>query len=315
MAKNPPNNKLTPSGYLSLAWPPFGQKLAAVLEKLEEDQYLILSVKGSHRFIQFAAQGSFGMRVETTSNSYLAKPERLNKRQISTLIDVGWHAPTGSPAQSTPKKDPDGSPNFFAEFSAPVPFEAVTNVTVRTFAEILGVSHPGFLQYESFDREGEAIALPELGVKQRAPGVDNPEDLSQILLATLRETTGISELHYDDDGDIAIRYGSALTFVRLAADPPCVLIHASLLRDVEESPQLFARLNDINASERLMRFVFKNGAIYGVADISAVPFVRALVVQTILHFCAIAGGIDRRLQAEFGGRTAFVELMPRSMKH
>src|SRR3989304_905507 len=159
------NKKPASTSYPSVAWPPFAQKLAAVLEKLEEDQFLILSVKRSNRFIQFAAQGSFGMRVETTSNSYLAKPEQLNERQISTLIGTGWHAPTGSPGDSTPEGDPDGSPNFFVEFAAPVSFEAVANLTVRTLAEILRVPHPGALQYEAFDEGGEAIALPELGLK------------------------------------------------------------------------------------------------------------------------------------------------------
>src|ERR1700674_4535624 len=285
-------NTLTSSSYRSVAWPPFAKKLAGVLEKLEEDQYLVLSVKGSHRFVQFAAQGSFGMRVETTSNSYLGKPERLNKRQISSLIDVGWHAPTGSPTKSTPKKDPDGSPNFFVDFPAPVAFDAVMNLTVRTLAEILGVPHPGSLEYESFDVEGKAIALPELGLKvaKRAPVADSQEDVSQMLLNTLREATGLSDLKYDDHGDIGIRYGSAVTFVRLASDQSCVLIHASLLSDVEESPELFTRLNDINGSERPMHFFFRNGVIFGVANLSAVPFVRALVAQTILHFCAIADG-------------------------
>ena len=61
--------KRAPSSYVSVAWPPFAQKLAATLEKLQEDQYLILSVKRSNRYVQFAVQGSFGIRVETTSNS------------------------------------------------------------------------------------------------------------------------------------------------------------------------------------------------------------------------------------------------------
>src|SRR5450830_198077 len=85
-------SKLTPSRYLSVAWAPFSQKLAAALAKLEEDQFLILSVKRSNRFVQFAAQGSFGMPMETTSNSDLAKTEQLDQRHISILIVAGWHA-------------------------------------------------------------------------------------------------------------------------------------------------------------------------------------------------------------------------------
>ena len=312
--------KLTPVSNFSVAWPPFAQKLAAVLAKLEEDQYLVLSVKQSNRFIQFAAQGSFGMRVETTSNHYLTKQEKLDERQKAALIKAGWHAPTGTPASSTPEGDPDGSPNFFVEFSAPASFEAVANLTVRTFAEILRVPHPGFLQYEAFDdTEGEwaAMALTDLGLKQAipAPPDDNQEDISQALLTTLKEETGISELDYDNDGDIGVRYGSAVAFVRLIGDPAHIRIYSPILNDVEESPGMFARLNDINANETLMRFYYQNGVIYGASDISAVPYVSAHVVQAFAYFCKIADGMDSLLQAEFGGRTVFIESMPSSMKH
>lgn len=308
-----------PSNY-SVAWPPFAQKLAAVLARLEEDQYLILAVKKSNRYIQFASQGSYGIRVETTSNNFLSKQEKLNERQLTALTEAGWHAPTGKPAESTPEGDPDGSPNFFVEFSEPVSFEAVANFTVRTFTEILRVPHPGFLQYEAFDdTEGtwEAMALPELGLKQGKPAApaDNLEDLLKSLLTTLKKNTGISDLDYDDEGDIGIRYGSAIAFVRLIGDPLHIRIYSPILHDVEECPRIFARLNDINANEALMRLYFQNGVIYGACDISAVPYVADHVVQSFEHFCAIADGMDSLLQAEFGGRTAFVETMPSLVKH
>jgi hypothetical protein len=313
----PAENKPTPSTYLSVAWPPFAQKLTAILEKMEEDQFLILSVKRSNRYIQFSAQGAFGIRVETTSNSYLTKQEQLNERQIADLIENGWHAPTGSPTDSMPEGDPDGSPNYFVEFSVPVSFESLANLTVLTFAEILRVPHPGNLEYEAFDDEGGTIALPELGLKLavRRPQDDNQENLSEALLVTLKEKTGIGDLEYDDDGDIGIRYGSALTFVRLINDPQYIRIYSPILREVEESPDIFVRLNDINANETLMRFIYRNGVIYGVADIAAVPFVSAHVDQALAHFCEVADGMDSLLQAEFGGRTAFVESMPSTMKH
>ena len=61
-------------------------------------------------------------------------------------------------------------------------------------------------------------------------------------------------MNFDGDGDIGIRYGSALTFVRLADDPPYVYIYSPILQEVEESTNIFARLNDMNARETLMRF-------------------------------------------------------------
>ncbi|MFZ4538960.1 T3SS (YopN, CesT) and YbjN peptide-binding chaperone 1 [Propionivibrio sp.] len=302
---------------LSAAWPRFAQKLATVLEELEEDQYLIVSVKRSNRYIQFAAQGSFGMRVETTSNSYLEKPEQLNAQQIASLIDAGWDVPTGDPAEATPENDPDGSPNFFVDFSESTSFEAMANLTVKTFAEILCVPYPGFLQYEARDANGEAIVLPNLGLK-RASGASqdmSPAAVSQQLLATLEETTGINDLEFDGDGDIGISFNSALIYVRLLEDQPYVRIFSAILRDVEEHPGIYARLNDINANETLMRFVFRNGAIFGLADISSAPFVGAHITQAFVHFSTIADAMGPLLQEEFGGQTAFYKPMPSLMKH
>jgi hypothetical protein len=305
---------------LSVAWPPFAEKLAAVLATLEEDQYLIISIKRSNQCIQFAAQGSFGMRVETTSNNYLAKSEQLNEQQIASLIDAGWHFPTGTPVDASPQRDPDGSPNFFAEFVAPISSETIANLAVHTFSQILRVPHPAFLQYQAID-DGDgnwaAMELPELGLKLEKPTqkADSDEDLSQLLLATIRETTGISDLDYDDEGDIGIRYGSALTFVRLIDGQAYVRIFSAVLHDVEDSSTIYARLNDINVNETLTRYMYRNGVIYCASDVSAVPFVGAHVAQAFVHFCSIADGMGSLLQEEFGGQTAFDESMPSSIRH
>lgn len=156
------------SGNVSAGWLSFAENLTAVLAKLKKDQYLILSVKESNRFVQFAAQGSSGMRVEATSNAYLSKPEKLKKRQITALHKRGWNDPTGSPDESTPEKDPEGSPNFFIEFTDPVSFGEVAKLAVYTLAEILDVPDPEALQYEAFTAKGKEIALPKLGLPKKA---------------------------------------------------------------------------------------------------------------------------------------------------
>ncbi|ODV42745.1 hypothetical protein AWV79_24300 [Cupriavidus sp. UYMMa02A] len=304
MKKTSTEGKLLPSRRVSIAWPPFARKLAGVLQKLEEDQYLILSVKRSNQYVQFAAQGSFGMRAETTSSSYLVEPEQLNARQIAALLDAGWHAPTGTPAESTPADDPDGSPNFFLDFSAPVSFDAVANLAVRTLAGILLVPHPGFLEYDAFGEDGEAIALPDLGLRRavRARPVDNREGLSMKLQGILREITGISELTFDSDGDLGFRSGSAVAFVRLMGDPPYVCIHSPILGDVEEGPGLLARLNDMNAEESLLRFIFKNGMIYCIAYISVAPFVKEQLSRALEHFCTVSMESTDCCRRSSGGR-------------
>ena len=257
----PASRKAVGQRRISVAWPPFEQKLLAVLARLEEDQYLVISVKGTNRYVQFAGQGSFGMRVETTSNNYLSKPDQLEAEQVAALLGAGWNDPTSDPDASTPENDPDGSPNFFVEFAVPVPFESVARLTIQTLASILRVPHPLSLEYEAFEREGAALALPELGLKQtkRASKVDEQDDLPTLLLATLRQHTGLKDLAYDGDGDIGFQYGSAQVFVRLLCDAPFVRCYSRVLHDVEPNGAILSHLNDMNTRESTVHFVVRGG--------------------------------------------------------
>src|SRR5574338_87685 len=76
----------------SADWPAFAQRLASVLGALQEDQYLVVSLKGTDRYVQFAAQGHWGLRAECVSNEYLSGPERLDERQLARLRDLGWRS-------------------------------------------------------------------------------------------------------------------------------------------------------------------------------------------------------------------------------
>lgn len=63
------------------------------LAALEEDEHLLLQVKGTNRYVQFMDQGGYGMRAETVSDYYLdlARPlplEDVAVMAVLTLIHV-----------------------------------------------------------------------------------------------------------------------------------------------------------------------------------------------------------------------------------
>jgi hypothetical protein len=302
---------------VSVAWPPFAQKLADVLARLEEDQYLILPVKRSRLFVQFAAQGSFGMRMEATGNAYLGKDEQLSADQIAALVKLGWHPPTGTPDTSTPHRDPDGSPNFCIEFPLPVPHADVANLAVTTLREILRVPHPAYLEYESFDADSEVLAFPELGLRiaERAEVPEPQPDLPTLLLDAIKAATGASDLALDDDGEVTIRYGSAMVSVRPYADRPYALVYSGLLKNVEPGDQLLRTINDLNARETLVRFFVSGTSVFAVAEICVSPFVAEHVRTGFKLFCHIVDGVDRLLQADFRGETAFADMLISVTKH
>ena len=63
------------------------------------------------------------------------------------------------------------------------------------------------------------------------------------------------KLVVDQDGDIPVRAGSAVYYVRLLeADPPIVQVYATVLTDIDKSPGLFEKLNEINRYVYYCRF-------------------------------------------------------------
>jgi hypothetical protein len=301
---------------VSVAWPPFEKALASGLAQLEEDQYLVISAKRGDRFVQFAGQGSFGMRAETVSNGFLPKAEQLSDEQIAALVALGWSSPTGTPETSTPETAPDGSPNFFVDFAQPVRHQAIAKLAVRTLTEVLCVPHPGFLHYEAFGDDGP-VDLPVLGLKVRkaVTPVDDVVSLQQKLLAALREATGVEALEFDGDGDIPVRLGSAISFTRVIEEPPMIRITSPIVSEIEEDLALLAKLNEFNANSDVVRYVHRNCTLYAVADLLARPFVAAHVIRAFRDFMAVADGFDEVIRTAFGGQTAFKDEFRSSLRH
>ena len=69
------------------AWEQLEGEIARSIADLDDDEFLIITRKDRHYFVQFAGQGGFGMRVEAVSNAYLEmkrscqSPHARNSRQ------------------------------------------------------------------------------------------------------------------------------------------------------------------------------------------------------------------------------------------
>ena len=288
---------------ISEAWPAWKERLTAVLEKLEEDQFLVISAKRGNHYIQFSCQGSFGLRVETTSNEYLAESQKLSASQVQALLSAGWTSPTGDSLSATPALDPDGSPNFFADFDVPVPFDTVADLTVRTLSRILGFAHPGWLQCQAFEMDGSELEFPELGLKRATPPDDDgrPEALREQLLHAIRETTCLPELEYDGDGNIGVGTGSVAVYASWIKGMTMVRFLSPLLKDVEDQPGLLERLNKLNAALPLARLYHSNETIFVVAEVWARPFSKGKISETFRDFSQLANKLHQPLYREFGG--------------
>ena len=152
--------------------------------------------------------------------------------------------------------------------------------------------------------------FPGFGLKRvpNGPTTVLKDHNAKRLLKTIKKcvTDPDTEVEFDEDGDLAVPFLSALVMVSFFGEPTHIRYYAQLLREVDErqSMRVYARLNELNASEPLTRLVMSADAIYAIADICVLPFVSKHVSQSFLRFCEFAASRDSLLQAEFGGQTA-----------
>jgi hypothetical protein len=147
-------------------WGAFGDQLTGALAELAPGAFLILVADHSNRFVQFAAQGHGGMRVETTSNQFLAAAEQLDARQIAQLIALGWIAPG---LQHSGEKPGSLGPNFTIVFPRTEAKSTIAMLAIKTFRDVLLVPDPAWLRYAASALDGEALLLPGLGLLPEQP--------------------------------------------------------------------------------------------------------------------------------------------------
>lgn len=281
-------------------WAAFQAALERTLAAMADGSFLILSASRSGRCVQFAAQGADGFRAEVIGNHFLPEADRLDDDEVARLLAEGWQPPTHAPEAARPERDPAGSPNFFVALQAPVDHRALARRAVRTL-RALGFASPSELEYDAFVGGSGAIDCPALGLERARATSAGRVSVAERLLSVVRVATGIPGIELDADGDVPVRYGTVLAFVRAAQAPQRVCFFAPLLRDVRPQPALLERLNELNFGSNPVRFMVRDTTVFGYAEIPADPFVAAHVESVLHQFCARCDGIGPWLASRFGG--------------
>ena len=150
------------------AWERFTADLALCLSDLDEDDFLIVGARQKNHYVQFSAQGAYGMRAEAACNSYIDPPDVLSVEDYERMAELGWGAATDSAEQDqTEERSPDGSPNFFIHIPLPIDFSALARLAVQSLREVYGVGHVRELQYSAFAEDETQIRFPTLRIKRQ----------------------------------------------------------------------------------------------------------------------------------------------------
>lgn len=299
------------SGRKPSAWLTLQGRLAENLGVLEDGHYLILSALRDEVYVQFAAQGALGIRAESISNRYLPKGRKLGRGQTAALRKLGWEAPAAPARKGEPKRRSSAGPNFYRDFESPVPFDEAAGLAVRTLAEVFGVTHPRFVSYYAFERDRGDLLLPTLGLKRRqsvlspeeAP-TETPDEIRALLLGEVRMAFGVPDLEYDPEGDLTLRCGSAIVFVRVLEEAvPCIRMFSPLVTSIEKTARPLEFLNELNTDGTYVRFFAQEQTIFAAIDLPAAPFVAQHVTDALSMLGLLADELDGTLRKRFGGKT------------
>ncbi|HET9128099.1 MAG TPA: YbjN domain-containing protein [Propionibacteriaceae bacterium] len=296
------------------AWAQFTARLAVVLSMIDAGGRLHLGTQSSADDAAPAVDVSCErrgdepwLRLTTPGNHALGRTFQLGPVQVQALHDLGWH---------------DDGEDFSIEHVQD-DCSWLAGLVVATVRDVFGVQHPVFLAPDqlaevlqpdlgsSVDEElaDEGLLVGHEGPDAGLPAmVDGGEArwrrLQAQVLAELTDVFG-HEPFRDRQGDIAIRVGSTVVFVRVTPDAEEVIIFSVLVHDVDGRSRAMEILNDLNAESRFGRFALHRDKVFVSMSLLADPFVPAHLRTALAIMSRIADGIDDDLARKLRGRTTF----------
>jgi hypothetical protein len=297
------------------AWVDFQDALAATLAALPEAVALLditldptAAEQADARYtvtVDLAEPGE--LRAYAVSNRMLPRERQLSLRRLGDVVALGWSPPGVVP----------GSDQRFGLLLPRSESVRAAKIITRTLREVYGSPHPAFLLYTAVDDKGGAVMEPPtLGVA-RIEDSDAPPQTSTVNLAglPLEESVTVTlsamlkvspdSLPVDSEGDIGIRSGSAMVFVRVRDQPPMVEVFSPVLTEVEENQRLYQRLSELTHRMPMGRLYYAGGTVWGGITVFGRDFQATHLMLAVQVMTSLADELDDRLSREFGGRRFF----------
>ena len=298
-------------------WAEFAGRLAEVISMIDESADLtIRSFSASDDpppYVRLSSPVRLMVRAEAAANAALGESYQLGADQISALESAGWQPPEGDRRDFWVDRPQDAA-------------DEIANLVVGALRDVYGVQHPVFLDpdqlAEILTPEPSAIEGPDgattvvepSGIIDRVGGnravamtavlPTGRAQLDQIVETELAAVLGHPPIR-DDEGDVVIRVGSTLVFVRTAADAQDIVLFSAVVHDVDGRSRAAEVINDLNVESRWVKFQLVRDRIFVTTSVPARPFVPAHLHQAVQVMSKVADGVDDELAAKLNGRTTF----------
>jgi hypothetical protein len=259
--------------------------------------------------------------AHAVGNAALPPGYRMDRAAVADLVALGW----------SPPGVVEGSGDHFGLRSTVGDATRLAATVSRTLRDVYGAPHPAFLVYHVHDAEGEPLTIDPLGTAR--PEAFDDEDLdvaldelteepatstrSRVLdealpladrvrtvLAAMQKTD-VEHLQVDPDGDVSIRAGSAMVFVRVRDTPPLVDVFSPVLTEVEPTEQLYVRLSELTNRMPIGRLYCTNDTVWASVPVFGRNFQPTHLMLAVQVMTGLADELDDRLHGEFGGKRFF----------
>ncbi len=302
------------------AWREFAEALGAAVAGLPAGTHLDLALDPTAAgtgdavygvALEVLAEG--GLRALAVGNGSLPDGYRLDRQQVGALVALGW-SPPGVVA---------GSGDDFGLVGQVDQARRLAVTIARTLRDVYGAPHPAFVTYVARDADHAAADLGALGTARPLlggdsdtsldlPAMDATDDLMSLgervtaVVAGLLKTTP-DALQVDSDGDIGIRSGSAMVFVRVRENPPLVDVFSPVLTEVELTEKLYMKLSELTNRMPIGRLYCTTDTVWASVPVFGRDFQPTHLMLAVQVMTGLADELDDRLQGEFGGRRFFGE--------
>ncbi|MGI5212676.1 T3SS (YopN, CesT) and YbjN peptide-binding chaperone 1 [Plantactinospora sp. CA-290183] len=258
--------------------------------------------------------------ARAVGNAVLPQGYRLDRSAVADMIALGW----------SPPGVVEGSKDHFGVRAGTADSTRLATMVSRTLRDVYGAPHPAFLVFQVHDEEDEPIRVEPLGTARYEVAADqNLElDLDEALAAARPAQAGdealaledrvrtvvsamlkssAEQLQVDSDGDIGIRAGSAMVFVRVRDNPPLVDVFSPVLTEIEPTEQLYVKLSELTNRMPIGRLYCTNDTVWASVPVFGRNFQATHLMLAVQVMTGLADELDDRLHGEFGGRRFFGE--------
>jgi hypothetical protein len=308
------------------AWREFATALARALPVLPTGTHVDIALDSTASGTGNAVYGVALRRIDddrlgglAVGNASLPEGHRLDRAAVADLVALGW----------SPPGVVEGSRESFGLVAPVGDATRMAVLVARTLRDIYGTPHPAFLTYSARAEGDTVVLLPPLGTaRPLQPPQERAEDLDyaarlagrllgddsdlpladrvQAVVASLLHTTP-DALQMDGDGDIGIRSGSAMVFVRVRDNPPLVDVFSPVLTEVEPTEQLYVKLSELTNRMPIGRLYCTNDTVWASVPVFGRDFQSTHLMLAVQVMTGLADELDDRLHGEFGGKRFFGE--------